>query len=322
MTTAVSLEESVRNLVRTAARVRPGERVCICADTKTMSIAMALMEAVADAGAEPIVVTMQPRKAHGNEPPAIVAAAMKAADVVIQPVTYAMTHTDATQEALRAGARVLVLRGVTEDIITHGAMLADYDQVDRITREVARLMTGAKRVRVRTPAGTDLTMSVDGRGAVALTGRVGGPGTFAAMPDGEAAISPVEGTTEGTLVIDHTMDNLGLLDQPIRMTVRRGQVVEITGGVSAQRLRELIASSDANATNIAEFAIGTNDRARLIGSMTEDKKLRGSVHVAIGDSHVIGGTVVSELHLDGLLLKPTVELDGARVVEDGRLLVD
>ncbi len=321
MATAVSLQESVRNLVRSCARVQPGERVCIAADTKTMPIAMAIMEAVKEAGAEPVVVTMLPRHAHGNEPPGIVAAAMKAANVVIQPVTYAMTHTDATQDALRAGARVLVLRGITEDIMTHGAMLADYNQVDRLTREVARLMTGAKTARVRTPAGTDLTMSLEGRGAVALTGRVGGPGTFAAMPDGEAAISPIEGTTEGTLVIDHTMDNLGLLDQPIRMTVRQGRVVEISGGTSAQQLRELIAGSDEHATNIAEFAIGTNDRARLIGSMTEDKKYRGSVHVAIGDNHVIGGVVVSELHLDGLLLRPTVELDGTRVVEDGRLLV-
>jgi len=322
MTTTVSLQDSVRNVVRTAARVSPGERVCIVADTGTVPIAMALMEAAADAGAEPIVVTMQPRRAHGNEPPAVVAAAMKAADVVIQPVTYAMTHTDATRDALRAGARVLILRGVTEDIMTHGAMLADYDRVDRITRQVARLLTAARQVRVRTPAGTELALSVEGREAVALTGRVGGPGTFAAMPDGEAAISPVEGTADGTLVVDHTMDNLGLLDHPIRMTVRGGRVVDIAGGASARQLRELIASADTNATNVAEFAIGTNDRARLIGSMTEDKKIKGSAHVAIGDSHVIGGTVVSELHLDGLLLKPTVELDGVRVVEDGRLLVD
>jgi leucyl aminopeptidase (aminopeptidase T) len=123
------------------------------------------------------------------------------------------------------------------------------------------------------------------------------------------------------LVVQHAMDNLGLLDAPIMMTVEGGRVLSITGGASAHRLRELIAGADAYATNIAEFAIGTNDRARLIGSMTEDKKHRGSVHIAIGDNHVIGGNVVSELHLDGLLLRPTVEIDGRRVVEDGRLLL-
>jgi len=320
--TTITLQESVRNVVRKCARVRAGELVCVAADTQTMPIALAIVDAVKDADAEPVLVTMLPRRAHGNEPPRVVAAAMKAADVVIQPVTYAMTHTDATQEALRAGARVLVLRGVTEDIMTSGAMLADYDKVERITQQVARLLTEARTARVRTPAGTDLTLGLAGRSAVALTGRVGGPGTFAAMPDGEAAISPVEGTAQGTLVVEHTMDSLGLLDQPIRMTVRDGRVTEIAGGESASRLRAMIAAADRNATNIAEFAIGTNDKARLIGSMTEDKKYWGSVHVAIGDNHVIGGTVVSELHLDGLLLCQTVALDGRVVVQEGRLLVE
>lgn len=322
MAVAVSLRESVRTVVRTCARVQPAEVVVVVCDTQTQRIAEAIVEAVREADAEPVLVTMLPRAAHGNDPPAPVGAAMKAAHVVIQPVTYAMTHTDATREALQAGARVLVLRGVTEEIMTHGAMLADYDRIDRVTREVARRLTAAERVRVRTPAGTDLVMSVAGRRAIALTGRVGGPGTFAAMPDGEAAIAPVEGTAEGTLVVEHTMDNLGRLDAPIRMTVRAGRVVAIEGGRSAEALRRLVAEADEHATNIAEFAIGTNDRARLIGSMTEDKKVAGSVHVAIGDNHVIGGVVTSQLHLDGLLLRPTVELDGEVVVRDGRLLVE
>jgi len=322
MVTTISLRESVRNVVRQCARVRPGELVCVAADTQTMPIALAIVEAVEEGGAEPVLVTMLPRRAHGNEPPRVVAAAMKAADVVIQPVTYAMTHTDATRDALRAGARVLVLRGVTEDIMTRGAMLADYDKIERVTKEVARLLTEARTARVRTPAGTDLTLSLDGRAAVALTGRVGGPGTFAAMPDGEAALSPVEGTAQGTIVVEHTMDSLGLLDQPIRMTVRDGRVTEIAGGKLAAKLRLLIAAAGESATNIAEFAIGTNDQARLIGSMTEDKKSWGSVHIAIGDNHVIGGTVTSELHLDGLLLRPTVELDGRIIVQDGRLLIE
>ena len=316
----ISVEESARRIVEVAARVRRGEHVCIVADSRTMPIGLHLVVAVQEVGAEPVLVTMLPRNMHGNEPPPVVAAAMRAAEVVIQPVTYAMTHTDATQAALAAGARVLVLRGITEEIMTRGAMLADYGEVERLSIRLAGLLSAASFVRVRTPAGTALTFSVSGRKALALTGRVGGPGTFAAMPDGESAISPVEGSAEGTLVVEHTMDGLGLLDAPIFMDVRKGRVCGINGGTSADALRALVSQSDENATNIAEFAIGTNAHARLIGSMTEDKKLLGSVHVAIGDNHVIGGSVVSALHLDGLLLRPTVELDGRVIVLEGRLV--
>lgn len=321
MSDSSRLVDSARNVVRTCARVRVAEQVCIVADTKTLPIAQAILKAAREAGAEPVLVCMTPRRAHGNEPPPIVAGAMRAANVIIQPVTYAITHTDATQQALRQGARVLVLRGITEEIMTGPAMLADYDRIEAVTTTVARRLSEARTIRVRTPAGTDLTLSVAGRTAVALTGRVNGPGTFAAMPDGEAAIAPVEGSAEGVVVVEHTMDGIGRLDEPIRLAVRAGRVVRIDGGTGAAQLKQLIAAADEGATNVAEFAIGTNDRARLIGSMTEDKKSRGSVHVAIGDNHVIGGTVTSELHLDGLLLRPTVEVDGEVLVRDGMLLV-
>jgi leucyl aminopeptidase (aminopeptidase T) len=247
---------------------------------------------------------------------------MREADVVFQPVTYAMTHTDATREAMAAGARVLVLRGITEDIMTRGAMLADYEEVERLTKRVAELLSEAEEIRVTTPAGTDLRLRANGRTSLALTGRIEGPGTFVAMPDGEAAIAPVEGSGEGTLVIEHAMDSIGALDAPIRIAVEGGRAVNIAGGASAAELRSLIEGADEDARNIAEFAIGTNESARMIGSMTEDKKKKGTVHVAVGDNHVIGGTVESQLHLDGLLLRPTVQLDGRTVVSDGRIAQD
>lgn len=314
------LEDSVRRILHGAARIRPGEEVCVVADTHTRSIAELFFEAAQAAQAEPVLVCMRPPRTHGNEPPRVVASAMRAADLVIQVVRYAITHTSATREALRGGARVLVLRGVTEDVLTSGAALADYDEVARVTQAVADRLSRARAARIRSPAGTDLVMSLEGRAALALKGRLEGRGTFAAMPDGEAAIAPVEGSAEGTLVVEHTMDGIGRIDAPIRMVVRRGRVVHISGGEAAERLRSLVAS-DPNGANIAEFAIGTNRWARLIGSMTEDKKRWGTAHVGLGDNHVIGGRVISEIHLDGLVLRPTVILDGEAVVVDGELRV-
>jgi len=48
--------------------------------------------------------------------------------------------------------------------------------------------------------------------------------------------------------------------------------------------------------------------------MAEDKKREGSVHIAVGDNHKLGGTVKSSIHLDGLMVSPTVELDGEVIV--------
>lgn len=309
-------------ILQESVKLEPGENVCIVSDTNTAEIGEVMAGSATAIGAESVLMVINPRKTHGIDPPEIVAAAMKAADVIIQPITYAITHTTATKEALEAGARLLVMRGVTKDLMLNGAVNADYYEIDRVSELVRLKMTEGKQVKITSPSGTDLSLSIDGRTGIMLTGLVKGPGTFAAMPDGEAAIAPVEGTTEGTIVIDNSMDSLGILDEPIRLTVEKGRVTNIEGGNSAKKLEQLINESDEGARNIAEFAIGTNPQARLVGNMAEDKKLLGSVHMAIGDSHVIGGTVESNLHLDGLLLNPTVFIDGDCVIDEGKLLIE
>src|SRR5207247_2717627 len=86
----ISLRESVRNVVRQCARVRPGELVCVAADTQTMPIALAIVEAVKEAGAKTVLVTMLPRRASGNVPTRVVAVAMIDYDVVIRLMSSAM----------------------------------------------------------------------------------------------------------------------------------------------------------------------------------------------------------------------------------------
>ena len=61
--------------------------------------------------------------------------------------------------------------------------------------------------------------------------------------------------------------------------------------------------------------------ARLIGNLAEDKKRYGTVHFAIGDNKSLGGVVESSVHLDGLMLKPTVRVEGKTLVKEGKVLV-
>lgn len=83
---------------------RPGgEQVLIITDDKKLPIGTALYNAAQDLGAEALLMAMTPRQVSGEEPPAAVAAAMKAADVVIAPMATSITHTRAKIEAAKAG---------------------------------------------------------------------------------------------------------------------------------------------------------------------------------------------------------------------------
>ena len=313
------LFQVVNRLMSESMKLQNGERVCVVTDTERLSLAEIFTSVAAKFDTDPIMVVMTPRAQHGSEVPEMISAAMKEADAVFQVVTHAMTHTDATRDAMQAGSRVLVLRGITEDLMLYGAINADYQQIAARCLQVSNLMRNAKQAHISTEKGTDLVMTLEGRPPHILDGIVKGPGTFAAMPDGEIAISPVEKTTEGILVIEHSMDGLGLLDEPIYLDVKEGLAVSVKGGRSADKLTRLIDEADEGANNIAEFAIGANPQARLVGNLAEDKKLEGSVHIAIGDNHVLGGKVTSNIHLDGMLLNPTVKLDGTLVIDQGTL---
>lgn len=156
-------------------------------------------------------------------------------------------------------------------------------------------------------------MDLNNRPAFSLDGFFHDYG-FSAIPPGEAPTSSVEGTAEGTVVIDYSMDSVGLLEEPITLTFESGIVTSVEGGTEASQLRDRMVDIE-NAGNMAKFAIGTNPDARLVGNLAEDKKRLWTVHFTIGDNESLGG----DIHLDGVVLDPTVELDGETILEEGQV---
>jgi len=311
------LEVVADRIVRVCACVSRDDVVCVVTDTNKTRIAEALASASRKVAKETITVVMNPRRRHSEELPSVVSAAMQEATVILAPTTYAITHTEGFRAALKKGARGIILRGVDEDMMLHGAINADYGQI-RVNSEVLKTaLENSSTVRIASEYGTDMSLSVEGRPVFTLVGIACDPGSFAAMPDGEVPLSPVQGSANGVMVFDHTIDGVGLLKEPVRNVVRDGRVVEISGGEDAERFRQLLAGAGECAYNIAEFAVGTNPRARIIGNMAEDKKKEGSIHIAVGDSRTLSGDVFCDLHLDGLMLKPTLYLDDVKICENG-----
>jgi leucyl aminopeptidase (aminopeptidase T) len=317
----VDLVRVAHRCLRDLTEIRPDHSVLVVTDDETHEVAAAWAAAAAALAAEVVTVRMEPRRRHGEEPPPAVAAAMLASDVIVQAVSRALTHTDASRAAMAAGAQVFVLRGITAEMMRSELMRVDYAELRHVTGALAARLEAGAELHLTSPAGTDLRCRVAGRRAFALAGGTG-PGRFGGARSGEAAIAPLEGTAEGVIVVEHAMDDVGLLDEPLRLVVAGGEVREIAGGGSASVLRRLLEEAGAGATNLAEIAVGTNPNARLSTNLAEAKKVRGTVHVALGDNVSLGGSVRSAVHVDGMVLSPTVRIDGAALVRDGRLLIE
>ena len=315
---------AANRLINQVVQVKKGEMVVIVTDTdRPRIITQALAYSAISAGGKVVVVTMEPQEIGGAELPAPVAAAMAAAQVVINQSTYSITHTVAVREAMKKGARVANLRNVTEDMMVSGGITADYEQVKRTTEKLARLLTEADVIRLTTPEGTDFTMRTAGRSAIAQSGFVTKPGELSGLPDGEATLAPLEGVTEGVIVSPYIADQIGPITEPFRMEIVKGRIVSVTGGKQARDLKHILETRDDAGYNAAsQFALGTNPACRVIPNTREISKKLGTAHVAIGDNLSLGGKSKGTYHIDIVFLNVSVYLDGTCIAKDGEYQID
>ncbi len=313
MTSAIARAEL---LIDTSMGIGKGEQLLVISDKKGLPLAHALMTVSQDRGAVPTILQLLERKIFEMEPPAPVASAMKSATavIVVLPPEHGcqLWHTHARMKATEAGARI----GLVFPPATWNVTKKDILSVKRLTDALAKRLDEAGTARITSPAGTDLRMSLAGRKGWSCVSLLRSPGDTATIPDwGDAEVSPLEGTAEGTLVVDGSMTFIGKLRTPIRMKVSQGSIVDVEGGRQAEKLREILRGGDPTRACIAELGIGTVPRGGLTGH--KDDSLLGTAHVALGHNASLGGRIVSDIHLDAVLQRPTIELDGLRIVVDG-----
>lgn len=321
--TDLSTDLSAASLVavRDCMGLSPGERVLVITDEPLRSIGYALRDAAINLGNEVLIVEILPGRSHGEEPPPEVGAIMGSFDVVLCPTSMSLTHTDARRTASARGARIATLPGVTEAMMAR-CMAADYGAVAARSLALARLMEETSVIRVTSPRGTNVQLPVRCRRALASTGLFHKKGQSGNLPTGEAFLAPLEGQSSGVVVVDGSMAGVGLVRTPIHITIENGYATAIEGGTEAAHLRTLLEPHGRNAYAVAEFGIGTNDRAMVTGEILEDEKVMGTIHVAFGDNKSMGGSVRVASHLDGLVTQPSVWFDQYLIMKDGQLLVD
>jgi leucyl aminopeptidase (aminopeptidase T) len=289
------------------------ESCVVVTDEKRRAVAEALYDAAAAVTDDVALLEYPVGDQHGEEPPAPVAAAMAGADVFFAPTTRSLSHTTARKDACEGGARGATLPGITEDVFATG-LDADYGSIAAGCEQVLEQVADAETVRVTTDAGTDITFRPDDREWLDDTGMVHDAGAFSNLPAGEVFVAPE--SAEGTYVVDGTMMPHGLLEDGQRLTfeVEGGQVTHISDPDVREMVEGGAESVGEDAYNLAELGIGTNVAVdSLVGSVLLDEKAAGTVHIAIGDDHSIGGDVEAPVHLDGIVRDPTVYADGEEV---------
>ena len=235
-------------------------------------------------------------------------------EAVIALAWYSTTHTNFQRLLTDSGGARFAGMPAFNPGMWQTAMSANWEEVARRTLALKTKLSGAASAHIETPNGTSLFLDLRGREFLVDTGLLNQPGQFGNLPGGELSIAPVEKGSKGKMVIDPTI-NPGVKG-PIVFEVRGGRIQKMSGGTGYSSWLESIFYKYPEGRVIAEFAVGTNDKAKIGTSTLESEKALGTIHIAIGDNSTIGGRNSVPLHLDFLFGNSTVEI----TFSDGRIL--
>jgi leucyl aminopeptidase (aminopeptidase T) len=328
--TEEQMRQSAELVVDVCFEVKEGDVVTIITDDRRKDEADMVATVVSERGGLPIVANngAQVRKALADTlypmvPPRNLHQAMVTSDqiIIMTNLEWAnrFAHVPAVKESVANRARI---GSIEEGFGRWPISVADIEATIRNAKAAIALLDGKQRVRVTSPAGTDVIVSIEHRPALEVV-PVKQPGAMMGPAPlwGEVAYAAVEDMTNGIIVIDGNMLGIGVpghVEHPITWHVENGKYQAIEGREEATRLRDVI-SGVAGTEVVAEFAFGTSDFAPL-GSPSE-KGRKGTVHFALGDNQNCypGGQNRSALHLDGVCHHVSLQIldTGEYVVKDG-----
>ena len=234
-------------------------------------------------------------------------------DVVIAMSNFSTSHTRFRHLITKVKGTRYASMPLFDPDMFKGPMDVDWNLIAKRSEHIASLITKAEAVTMRCPLGTDIRLGLKGRSGHADTGILTAKGCFGNLPAGEVYAAPVEGTSEGTMVLDWSTTRR--LSPRVTLTVKKGMVVGMDGDTQFLKYLEGVFNTSPSAASIAELGIGTNDKASRPDNILEAEKILGTTHIALGDNTTFGGTNSANFHEDYVFFSPTLILE----YEDGTM---
>ncbi len=307
-----------------ACMVKPGESVVIYADTsKSKDLVDAFYASAVQLGAEALLAVCTPRKPH-EEPLGIAKNLMKDVGMVVDLASNPWLYSRATNEILEAGTRLLQVNSSENTILRRPPL----DEITKASDSGAVLLSGGREIRIASNAGTDLMASCVGRRANSQDGVVRKRGEWDSACTAIVGIAPLEDDVEGIVVLSEG-DTVSMrphkfvVENTIKLTVRKGRLVETSGGREARYIKDWLRSfDDPNSYVFAHTGFGTDPRAQVVANESAEwESVAGGVNIAFGSNifRGLGGKNYAKSHMDIVLFETTMSIGDREIVLDGKL---
>jgi aminopeptidase len=193
---------------------------------------------------------------------------------------------------------------------------------------VKAALRSGKTVRITSPAGTDLTLTLAGNepyfsdGAITAEDAKSGPQAQTVwLPAGEVYVRVAPGSANGTLVADR-LTSEGDVVEGLRLEVKDGRVTSLSAATGFDRFKARYDAASAGKDVITVLDIGVNPNMTI----PDNSKLRtfvpaGMVTVFVGNDMWAGGQNNASLNVPMFLTGAQVTIDGKPIVEGGKLVL-
>jgi len=310
------LEKAINIALKSSLEIKKDEKVLIITNNEMVELAEPFFFESRKITKNTKMMKMKGLTYNGQEPPHEIAEEMKHNDVILILTTKSLSHTKARLEASNSGARIASMPTITKEIIER-SLDVDYNKMKDLSNKLADILDKGNNVKITTEKGTNLEFSIkDRNGGGRKSGIYNKPGYWGNLPSGEAFIAPVEGTTNGKMIIDGSIAGIGKVEDT-EITIKDGLAINTTNN----ELNKTLETIGEKSRNIAELGIGTNEKAIITGCVLEDEKVLGTCHIALGNNMGFGGKTDVEYHADCVFDKPTIEIDEKTIMEKGKLLI-
>lgn len=208
--------------------------------------------------------------------------------------------------------------------MVNSSLNVDHVEIGRIAERLAARIRQGTNARITTPTGTDLSFKLKGREVHVHDGIIDKADTdkgtlFETLPAGVIEHAPDENSAEGVVLYDQPTALAGKMLKGLRLEFKNGRVVKYSADENLEAFRGLYENAVGDKDRFADIAIGLNPDTEAMGFFS-DRIVRGAVSVGIGSNVGIGGENKNVYGFEGTLKKPTLDLDGKRLVDSGKIL--
>ena len=324
------LGKAAKVLCEDLFKLKPGETFVITADTKSdKRVVDATARAAFACDAKPMVIyTASPL---GNAKAADIwlplesfTAALLKADAWVEFNNVCLLYSTPYDIAKKGNKKLrhMCLTGMNVDMMVRTIGRVDYPNLEKFLQLVTKKTQSAKHMRITTPAGTDVEFNNEpGRKIQMNIGYADNPGSY--MLTGSIGWSPNFESINGTIVFDGSAYPFGILKEPIRLTIKKGEIIQIDGGKEATEFEKWLKNfNHPQMLKLAHLDYGFNPGARLTGDILEDERIWGSTEWGIGEvgDRLVSGGIYGPSHTDAICLNSSVWLDGVQIMDKGQLL--